>query len=176
MFLPLKAMINATFLDHFFPCYAFIFPCCGHINVHFYNTTKEFTTLCDPMDWSLPGSSVHGIFQARVLEWVAISFSRGSSQPRARTRVSRSVGRHFTVWATREALKNLQVLLKLYTHQFSCSNGLIVWPLLNLLSLCSVGLAVTGKEAWCPPRRVGWAVTCRALLCRGADSRALTRV
>ena len=39
-------------------------------------------TLCDPMECSLPGSSVHGIFQARVLEWVAISFSRGSSQPR----------------------------------------------------------------------------------------------
>ena len=36
-------------------------------------------TLCDPMDWSLPGSSVHDIFQARVLEWVAISFSKGSS-------------------------------------------------------------------------------------------------
>ena len=39
-------------------------------------------TLCDPMDCSLPGSSVHGIFQATVLEWIAISFSRGSSQPR----------------------------------------------------------------------------------------------
>ena len=39
-------------------------------------------TLCNPMDCSLPGSSTHGIFQARVLEWVAISFSRGSSQPR----------------------------------------------------------------------------------------------
>jgi len=39
-------------------------------------------TLCDPMDYSLPGSSVHGILQARILEWVAISFSRGSSQPR----------------------------------------------------------------------------------------------
>ena len=38
--------------------------------------------LCDPMECSLPGSSVHGIFEARVLEWVAISFSRGSSQPR----------------------------------------------------------------------------------------------
>ena len=36
-------------------------------------------TLCDPMDCSLPGSSIHGIFQAKVLEWVAISFSRGSS-------------------------------------------------------------------------------------------------
>ena len=39
-------------------------------------------TLCDPIDCSLPGSSVHGIFQVRILEWVAISFSRGSSQPR----------------------------------------------------------------------------------------------
>ena len=39
-------------------------------------------TLCNPMDCSLLGSSVHGIFQARVLEWIAISFSRGSSQPR----------------------------------------------------------------------------------------------
>ena len=42
-------------------------------------------TLCDPMDCCLPGFSVHGIFQARVLEWVAISFSRGSSWPRDRT-------------------------------------------------------------------------------------------
>ena len=44
--------------------------------------TQSCPTLCDPMDCSLPGSSVHGIFQARVLKWVAISFSRGSSQPR----------------------------------------------------------------------------------------------
>ena len=59
-------------------------------------------TLCDPMDCSLPGSSVNGIFQAIVLEWIAISFSRGSSQPRDRTRISRIVDRHFTVRATRE--------------------------------------------------------------------------
>ena len=45
-------------------------------------------TLCDPLDCSLPGSSVHGIFQARILEWVAISSSRGSSQPSNRTHVS----------------------------------------------------------------------------------------
>ena len=54
-------------------------------------------TLCDPMDCSLPGSSIYGIFQARVLEWAAISFSRGSSQPRDRTQVSRTAGRRFTV-------------------------------------------------------------------------------
>ena len=59
-------------------------------------------TLCDPMDCSPPGSSVHGIFQARILEWVAISFSRGSSRPRDQTRVSHVAGRHFTIWATRE--------------------------------------------------------------------------
>ena len=58
--------------------------------------------LCDPMDCSLPSSSVHGIFQARVLQWVAISFSRGSSWPRYQTQVSYIAGRHFTIWATRE--------------------------------------------------------------------------
>ena len=52
------------------------------------------------MDCSPPGSSVHGILQARILEWVAISFSRGSSQPWDRIRVSHIVGRFFTVWAT----------------------------------------------------------------------------
>ena len=60
-------------------------------------------TLCNHMDCSLPGSSVHGIFQARVLEWVAISFCRGSSWPRDRTQVSHIAGRRFIVWATREA-------------------------------------------------------------------------
>ena len=59
-------------------------------------------TLCNPMDCSLPGSTIHGIFQARILEWVAISFSRRSSQPRDWTQVSHTVGRCFTVWATRE--------------------------------------------------------------------------
>ena len=44
-------------------------------------------TLCNPMDCSLPGSSVHGSFKARILEWVAISYSRGSSQPSDRTHV-----------------------------------------------------------------------------------------
>ena len=59
-------------------------------------------TLCDPINCSPPGSSVHGILQARVLEWVAISFSRGSSQPRDRIRVSCIAGRCFILWATRE--------------------------------------------------------------------------
>ena len=45
-------------------------------------------TLCDPMDYSLPHSSVHGILQARILEWVAMLCSKGSSQPRDRTHIS----------------------------------------------------------------------------------------
>ena len=55
-------------------------------------------TLATPWHCSPPVSSVHGIFQARLLEWVAISFSSGSSQPRDWTRVSRTAGRCFTVW------------------------------------------------------------------------------
>ena len=61
-------------------------------------------TLCDPLEYSPPGSSVHGILQARILERVAISFSRGSSRPRDQTQVSHTAGRCFTIWATREAL------------------------------------------------------------------------
>ena len=59
--------------------------------------TQLCPALCDPMNCSLPGFSVHGTLQARILEWIAIPFSRGSSQPRDRTLVS---CRFFTVWAT----------------------------------------------------------------------------
>ena len=65
-------------------------------------SAQSCLTLCDPMDCSLPGFSVHEIFQARVLEWVAISFSRGSSWPRDWTQVSCIAGWRFTLWATRE--------------------------------------------------------------------------
>ena len=58
--------------------------------------------LCDPMDCSLPGPSVHGILQARTQEWVANSFSRGISWPRNWTQVSSITGRYFTDWAMRE--------------------------------------------------------------------------
>ena len=61
-------------------------------------------TLCDPMDCSPPGSSVREFFQARILEWVAISFSRGSSWPRDQTQVSCKAGRFFTNLIRREAL------------------------------------------------------------------------
>ena len=60
-------------------------------------------TLCNPMHYSPPGSSVHRILQASILEWVAMPFSWGSSRPRDQTWVSCIAGRFFTIWATREA-------------------------------------------------------------------------
>ena len=61
------------------------------------DVAQSCPTLCDPVDYSLPDSSVHGIFHAIVLEWIAISFSSGSSRPRDQTRVSHIVDRRFTV-------------------------------------------------------------------------------
>ena len=74
-----------------------------HNTYQFSSVSQSCLTLCDLMDCSPPGSSVHGILEAEILEWVAMPFSRGSSQPRNRTQVSQITGRFFTVWATREA-------------------------------------------------------------------------
>ena len=71
--------------------------------------TKSCLTLCNPMDHSLQGFSVHGILQARILEGVAISFSKRSSWPRDWTRVSYIAGQFFTIWA-REAPKDTLTL------------------------------------------------------------------
>ena len=81
-------------------------------------------TLCDPMDCSPPGSSVHGILQARILEWVAISFSRGSSWLRDWTQVSCIAGRFFTIWAVGKSLiigycKDTNNLLPYYNNNSS---------------------------------------------------------
>ena len=65
------------------------------ISVVFSEVAQSCPTLCDPMGCSLPGYPIHGILQVRVLEWVAISFSRGSSRPRDRTQVSHIPGRRF---------------------------------------------------------------------------------
>ena len=59
--------------------------------------TQSCPTLCHPMDCSPPGSSVHGVLQAKILGWVAIPFSRGSSQPWDHTWVSCTAGRFFTI-------------------------------------------------------------------------------
>ena len=72
-------------------------------------------TLCESMDCSPSGSTFHGILQASVLEWVAVLFSRGSSQLRGWTQVSCTAGRFFTIWATQEALSPCEV------HSYSWS-------------------------------------------------------
>ena len=100
--------------------------------------TQSCPTLCDPMGYGLPGSSVHGIFQARILEWVAISFSRGSSWPRDRTQVSCIAGRCFTLWATREVLQpTIPLLLK----------GLFMWQVLS----CVISI-----QAFIHPLKLHW--------------------
>ena len=76
------------------------------------------------MDYSLPGSSVHGIFQARILEWGAISFPRRSSQARDWTLVSWSVGRRFTIWATRSLQDLLVKPIPRLRHKPICLSGL----------------------------------------------------
>ena len=65
--------------------------------------SQSCLTICNPMDCSLPGSSVPGILKARILEWIAIPCPRGSSRPRVQTWVSCIIGRFFTICATREA-------------------------------------------------------------------------
>ena len=87
------------------------------LGTHFYSFTKwkcsslSCVQLCDAMDCSLPGSSVHGILQTRILEWVVIPFSRGSSQSRNQTPVSHFAGRFFTIWVTREDHSSTRLLL-----------------------------------------------------------------
>ena len=73
-----------------------------------------YPTLCDPMDCGPPGSSVHGILQSIILEWVAILFSRESSWPKDRTQVSRIAGGFFTVLATREGRVFIYVCVCVY--------------------------------------------------------------
>ena len=71
-------------------------------------------TLCDPMDCSPPSCSVHGILQARIREWVAMPFSRGSSHPREQTQVSFIAGRFFTIWATWKPKQTLGLKFIIY--------------------------------------------------------------
>ena len=90
-------------------------------------------TLCNPMDYI-----VHGILQARILEWAAFPFSRGSSQPRDQTQVSCIAGRFFTSWATREAQFNYGVFLLLGYGALLKSSFFVV-----VLSLSRVRIFVT---------------------------------
>ena len=114
--------------------------------------SQSCLTLCSPSDCSLPGSSIHGIFKARVLVWVAISFSRGSSWPRDWTWVSRFAGRHFTIWTTREAPGFVNVVYHIDWFAdiepslplWNKSKLIMVYDLFNVLfsSVCNILLRI----------------------------------
>ena len=105
--------------------------------------TVLVTQLCltdwDPMDCSLPGSSVHGILQARILEWVAMPSSRGSYWPRDWIWASCIAGRFSTVWATREAPKKWvyakQTSYRLSLGKLMCWNDALKHQLLKLMTV-----------------------------------------
>ena len=90
-----------------------------------YVVAQSCPTLCNPMDCSPPGSSVHGILQERLVQWVAIPFSKGSSWPRDQTQVSCIAGRFFTIWTTREASEGrasnspFKIFFRFCCNQFS---------------------------------------------------------
>ena len=104
-------------------------------------------TLCNSMDCSLPGSSVHGILQARILEWVAISSSRESFWPRDRTCVSciSCVGRqilyHWATWETHKMLYNLppppQIIIPFVCSLVPLGKRNVVWSLFQDVRQCS---------------------------------------
>ena len=94
-------------------------------------------TFCDPIDCSSLGSSVHGTLQERILEWVAISFYRRTSQPRNQTQVSCITGRFFTICACSFLSRKIKVIL-----QFNRFTGLLRFPvfLVSVLVSCNFHL------------------------------------
>ena len=102
---------------------------------------KSCPTLCNPMDFSPPGSSVHGISQTRILEWVAISFSRGSSWPRDQTWVSCTGRRILYWWAIRKAQS---LITKKKLRSFKLTNKLSDPWVINSQSLFS------SSNTFCP--------------------------
>ena len=77
--------------------------------------TQSCPSLCNCVDCSPPGFSFHGILQVRILEWIATSFSRGSSWPRDRTQISCITLRFFTIWAPWETLNFANLYVKIFT-------------------------------------------------------------
>ena len=125
-------------------------------------------TLRNPMDYSPPGSPVHGILQARILKWVAIPFSKASFWPRDWTWFSCVAGRFFTFWATREAHDKARQHIKKQRHHFTSKglysqsygfSGSITW-------MWKLG----HKEGWAPKSWYFWAVELEKTLESPLDS------
>ena len=118
--------------------------CTYHYACYWCLVTKSCLTLCDPMDHSLPGSSVHGISQARTLEWVVISFSRGSSQPRDQTHVS-CISRYILYhWATWEAF----YLLIIYYYSNDNANTITIFLHLFIIIRFPLYYGLTGLRKY----------------------------
>ena len=106
--------------------------------------TQSCPTLHSPTDSSPPGSFVHGILQAGILQWVAISFSRGSSWPRDQTQVSCTARRFFTICATRETHVFFEWLWDYILVSAPC-----YWPSLSLKCKCiKLSLVIILRTAW----------------------------
>ena len=87
-----------------------------HHNIYLISVAQSCPTLCDSRNYSLSGSSIHGILQAGILKWLVIPFSRGFSGSRDWTQVSCTASRFFTIWATREAHLWSNRVTKLFPH------------------------------------------------------------
>ena len=115
------------------------------------SVTQSCPTLCNLMDCSPPGSSVHGISQARILKWVAISFSRGSSWAKDWTWVSCIAGRFFTVWATRETPVTFP-FTSIYSLPYSivCAHSVVSNSVTPRTIACQVPLSMefSRQEYW----------------------------
>ena len=101
-------------------------------------------TLCDPMDCSPPGSSAHGISQARILEWVAMSFSRGSSHPRDQTNISCIAGRLFITGPPGKHLININFATyydDFFFIFFLQASLIVVWIINSFAWMCAYVLS-----------------------------------
>ena len=160
-----------------FCCYCWVF-FQSHVFKYYMLVTQACQTLCNPMNCSLPGSSVHGILQARILEWVVIPFFRGSSWPRNWSWVSHIAGRFFTIWATRKAPKILKIhavvcLLKFENHVrwltvkvdwHLGTSTVLPW---SCMPLCTPGTQDPAGETWLYVEWTPWAPRCGQ--CKGAS-------
>ena len=127
-------------------------------------------TLCDPMSYSPPGSSVHGIFQTRILEWVAISISMGSSRPRDRTHIS-WIGRQiFYHWATRKAharaylvFTKITMTIPRYQEKYFLLQLISIWKIKKLRREWNKYHSVT--SSWKVINCLQTHVCCMSILC-----------